>query len=448
MAFREDFVWGAASSAYQTEGFPRADGSGDSIWDAFCRQPGAIANGEDGSVACDGYHRFAEDIGLLASLGLSAYRFSTSWARIDPNGDGHWNESGLRYYDRVVDCCLANGVTPWMTLYHWELPQALEEKDGWQNSETAAAFSRFAGMMAAHFEGRVSHFITLNEPQIVLKLGYADGIHAPGKRLSLPELVSCWKNLMLAHGLSFRAIRKAAPEALIGIASTGKLCYPHSPADEDAARQETFRLTDADWMFTHPIVLDAVCLGRVKPEAGVLRGLLGAVTPAEWDTMHAVPDFIGINSYNGSEIAAGPDGAPVYLPRPQGFARTALKWPITPEIMEHGYAFLFDRYRLPLYVTECGLSCNDHIYLDGTVHDVDRIDFLHRYLLALRRGCEHADVRGFFHWSLTDNFEWHSGYAERFGLIYVDYPTQKRILKDSAHWYARTARETAEICSV
>ena len=298
MAFREDFVWGAASSAYQTEGFPRADGSGDSIWDAFCRQPGAIANGEDGSVACDGYHRFAEDIGLLASLGLSAYRFSTSWARIDPNGDGRWNETGLQYYDRVVDCCLANGVTPWMTLYHWELPHALEEKDSWQNSETAAAFSRFAGMMAAHFEGRVSHFITLNEPQIVLKLGYADGIHAPGKRLSLPELVSCWKNLMLAHGLSFRAIRKAAPEALIGIASTGKLCYPHSPADEDAARQETFRLTDSDWMFTHAIVLDAVCLGRDEPEAGALRKLLSEVTPEEWDTMHAVPDFIGVNSYN------------------------------------------------------------------------------------------------------------------------------------------------------
>ena len=444
MAFREDFVWGAASSAYQTEGFPSADGGGESVWDVFCRRSGTVANGDDGSIACDGYHRFAEDIGLLASLGLRAYRFSTSWARIDPNGDGRWNEAGLQYYDRVVDCCLANGVTPWMTLYHWELPQALEEKGGWQNCETVERFAQFAGMMAAHFSGRVSHFITLNEPQIVLKLGYADGIHAPGKRLSLPELLSCWKNLMLAHGLSFRAIRNAAPEAEIGIASTGKLCYPHSPADEDAARQETFRLTDADWMFTHPIVLDAVCLGRVKPEAGALRGLLGTVTPAEWDTMHAVPDFIGINSYNGSEIAAGPDGAPVYLPRPQGFARTALKWPITPEIMEHGYAFLIDRYRLPLYVTECGLSCNDHIYLDGTVHDVDRIDFLHRYLLALRRGCEHADVRGFFHWSLTDNFEWHSGYAERFGLIYVDYPTQKRILKDSAFWFAQTARENGK----
>ena len=221
MAFREDFVWGAASSAYQTEGFPSADGGGESVWDVFCRRSGTVANGDDGSIACDGYHRFAEDIGLLASLGLRAYRFSTSWARIDPNGDGRWNEAGLQYYDRVVDCCLANGVTPWMTLYHWELPQALEEKGGWQDRGTAERFARFAGMMAAHFSGRVSHFITLNEPQIVLKLGYADGIHAPGKRLLLPELVSCWKNLMLAHGLSFRAIRKAAPEALIGIASTG-----------------------------------------------------------------------------------------------------------------------------------------------------------------------------------------------------------------------------------
>ncbi len=229
-----------------------------------------------------------------------------------------------------------------MTLYHWELPQALEVRGGWLCRKTAEAFARFAGMMAAHFSGRVSHFITLNEPQIVLKLGYADGIHAPGKRLSLPGLVSCWKNLMLAHGLSFRAIRNAAPEALIGIASTGKLCYPHSPADEDAARQETFRLTDADWMFTHPIVLDAVCFGSVEPEEGRLRELLSTVTPEEWDTMHAVPDFIGINSYNGSEIAAGPDGAPVYLPRPQGFACTALKWPITPEIMEYGYAHLHE----------------------------------------------------------------------------------------------------------
>ena len=441
MGFREDFVWGAASSAYQTEGFPTADDGGESIWDVFCRKPGVIANADDGTIACDGYHRSAGDIRLLASLGLRAYRFSTSWARIDPNADGNWNAAGLAYYDRVVDCCLKNGVTPWMTLYHWELPQALEENGGWQNRETAERFARFAGMMAAHFSGRVSHFITLNEPQIVLKLGYADGLHAPGKRLPLPGLAACWKNLMLAHGLSLRAIRKAAPDAAIGIASTGKLCYPRCASDEEAARKETFRLTDTDWMFTHPITLDAVCFGCVKAEPGLLSDLLQAVTPEEWEVMHAVPDFIGINSYNGSEIAAGADAEPIYLPRAAGFPSTALKWPITPEIMEYGYAHLYARYKLPLYVTECGLSCNDHIYLDGQVHDADRIDFLHRYLLALREGSERADIRGFFHWSLTDNFEWHSGYAERFGLIYIDYPTQKRIPKDSAYWFAQTARE-------
>ena len=194
-------------------------------------------------------------------------------------------------------------------------------------------------------------------------------------------------------------------------------------------------------MFTHTAVLDAVCFGRVTPEPGALSALMQGVTQEEWDTMHAVPDFIGVNSYNGSEIAAGSDGSPTYLPRSRGFACTALKWPVTPEIMEYGYAFLYERYKRPLYVTECGLSCNDHIYLDGQVHDPDRIDFLHRYLLALRKGSERADIRGFFHWSLTDNFEWHSGCAERFGLIFVDYPTQKRLPKDSARWLAQTARE-------
>ena len=249
---------------------------------------------------------------------------------------------------------------------------------------------------------------------------------------------------MLAHGLAHRAIRSAAPGAQIGIASTGKLCYPHTPADEEAARNETFRLSDADWMFTHTITLDAVCLGRVTVAPGALCACIQTVTQEEWNTIHAVPDFIGVNSYNGSEIAAGADGRPVYLPRPRGFPCTALKWPVTPEVMEYGYAFLYERYQLPLYVTECGLSCNDRIYLDGQVHDADRIDFLHRYLLALRKGSERADIRGFFHWSLTDNFEWHSGYAERFGLIYIDYPTQNRLPKDSARWFAQIVRENGK----
>lgn len=440
MGFREDFVWGAASSAYQIEGHSRLDGGGESVWDAFCRRPGAIADGGDGSVACDAYHRFEEDLDILARLDIRHYRFSTSWARVDPLGDGHWNAGGLRYYDRVVDACLARGITPWVTLYHWELPQAAEDRGGWLLPETARAFGRFAGMMAERFRGRVNHYFTLNEPQIVLSLGYAQGLHAPGKRYDLPRLAACWKHLMLAHGLAARAIRRADPAAQVGLASTGRLCWPHAPEDRAASAEAAFAMTDEDWMFTHPCGLDAACLGHVEPEGPRLAALMAEVTPEEWELMHAVPDMIGVNSYNGHEIAAGPDGRPVYLPRIPGYPRTALKWPITPEIMEYGYEDLYRRYGLPLYVSECGLSCNDHIFLDGGVHDPDRIDFLARYLESLRRGAEKADIRGFFHWSLTDNFEWHSGYGERFGLVYVDYPSQRRILKDSAYWYANAAK--------
>ena len=433
-------MWGAASSAYQIEGHSRLDGGGECVWDAFCRRPAAIANGEDGTVACDAYHRFEEDLDILARLEIRHYRFSTSWARVDPQGDGRWNAGGLAYYDRVVDACLKRGIVPWMTLYHWELPQAAENRGGWLLPETAAAFGRFAGMMAEHFKGRVTHYFTLNEPQIVLSLGYGRGIHAPGKQYDLPRLVSCWKHLMMAHGLAARAIRKADPAAQVGIASTGRLCWPRTPEDRAASVRAAFAMTDEDWMFTHPCGLDAVCFGRTEPEGPRLAALMEKVTAEEWEVMHAVPDMIGVNAYNGHEIAAGLDGEPVYVPRYPGFPRTALKWPITPEIMEYGFQDLYRRYRLPLYVTECGLSCNDRVFLDGQVHDPERIDFLTRYLDALCRGAEQAEIRGFFHWSLTDNFEWHSGYSERFGLVYVDYPSQRRILKDSAYWYAGIAK--------
>ena len=433
-------MWGAASSAYQIEGHSRLDGGGECVWDAFCRRPAAIANGEDGTVACDAYHRFEEDLDILARLEIRHYRFSTSWARVDPQGDGRWNAGGLAYYDRVVDACLKRGIVPWMTLYHWELPQAAENRGGWLLPETAAAFGRFAGMMAEHFKGRVTHYFTLNEPQIVLSLGYGRGIHAPGKQYDLPRLVSCWKHLMMAHGLAARAIRKADPAAQVGIASTGRLCWPRTPEDRAASVRAAFAMTDEDWMFSHPCGLDAVCFGRTEPEGPRLAALMEKVTAEEWEVMHAVPDMIGVNAYNGHEIAAGLDGEPVYVPRYPGFPRTALKWPITPEIMEYGFQDLYRRYRLPLYVTECGLSCNDRVFLDGQVHDPERIDFLTRYLDALCRGAEQAEIRGFFHWSLTDNFEWHSGYSERFGLVYVDYPSQRRILKDSAYWYAEIAK--------
>lgn len=448
MGFAKNFVWGAASSAYQTEGSPRADGGGESIWDAFCRRPGAIADGTDGTTAADAYHRYAEDIACAAQMGLKAYRFSVSWARVDPEGTGKWNDKGFAFYLRMLEACRAAGLEPYVTLYHWELPQALEEAGGWRDRATPYAFARYAAEAAHRFGGLVSHYITLNEPECTVKLGHGTGAHAPGLRLPEADQVLVLHHQLLAHGLAAAAIRACAPKVQVGIAATGRLCWPHtdSAADVEAARAATFAAPDGDWAFTYQMVLDPVCLGRYPQECGPrLGGLLAGLPPDDGTLVCARPDFIGLNIYNGHEVRAGADGRPEEVPRPRGYAMTALKWPVTPQAMEWGVRFLWQRYGLPLYVTENGQSCNDRVFLDGCVHDADRIDFLHRYLLALRAAAESgADVRGYFHWALTDNFEWSEGYRERFGLVYVDYPTGKRIPKDSAAWYAKTVQANGE----
>lgn len=429
-----DFLWGVASSAYQTEGYPTADGGGASIWDEFCHTPGKIAYGDHGDIACDGYHRYAEDMELMAQLGVKAYRFSTSWARIDPKGDGSWNEAGIAYYEKIVDRCLDKGITPFMTLYHWELPLALHRQGGWTVAGTSHAFGRFADMMARRFRGRVKHYFTLNEPQCTVSLGYGQGVHAPGLKLDRAGQFSVLVNQMLAHGLAQRAIRQEDPDALVGIASTGRLCYPAYPEDEAAAERATFAVDDEDWVFTHHWLLDPICLGRFPAVEGTaLEPLVAAVTLADMEIIHTVPDFLGYNIYNGHEVSQAGQ-----VSRYPGYPRTALKWPVTPAVMDWGLRFLQRRYGLPGYVTENGLSCNDLIFLDGQVHDPQRIDFLTRYLQAMENAIAHgADIRGYFHWSLTDNLEWHSGYGERFGLVYVDFPTGRRIPKDSFYWYGK-----------
>ena len=436
--FPADFLWGAASAAYQIEGYDLEDGGGASIWRTFTHTPGKIAYGDTGDIACDSYHRYREDIALLKELGVKAYRFSTSWARIDPRGNGTWNRAGLAYYDRVVDACLAAGIIPYMTLYHWELPQALQDRGGWCEEETACAFGRFAGMMARHFRGRVRNYFTLNEPQCTTSLGYFQGIHAPGLKLKLPLVFSCHVHQMMAHGLAQRSIKAADPEAIVGIASTGNLCYPETetPENIEAARRATFA-TDADnWIFTHHWLLDPILFGRFPACAGTaLEPLVGQVSPRQLEILHTVPDMLGYNIYNGHEVRATESGFG-YTPKYPGYPRTALKWPVTPEVLNWGVRFLQERYGLPGYITENGLSCNDRIFLDGKVHDIERIDFLSRYLDALGRAVESgADIRGYFHWSATDNLEWHSGYGERFGLVYVDFPTGRRLPKDSFFWY-------------
>ena len=446
MKFPKDFVWGAASSSIQIEGSSFADGGGESVWDRFCSLPGKIAQGADASVACDSYNRFEEDIEALVQMGLKAYRFSTSWARIDPKGDGNWNEAGFAYYDRLVNALLDKGIEPYVTLHHWELPQALEDKGGWLNAETAHAFGRFAAMMAMRFRGRVKYYFTLNEPECVLHLGYDKGWHAPGRTLDQRGLFACWKHMMMAHGLSMRAVKAADENAQVGLASTGRLCYPETDSAQDFAAAEcaTFRLFDDDWAFTHGPVLDAICFGRFPECTGTkLEKLAAEITSGEWEIIHCRPDFLGVNVYNGSCVRAEGDGE-YYVPRYTGYPLTAIKWPVTEQVMNGGLLHLWNRYGLPIYITENGLSCNDKVYLDGKVHDPDRIDFLTRYLREMNKCMKKADVRGYFHWSLTDNFEWHSGYTERFGLVYIDYPTQKRILKDSALWYKEIAASNGE----
>ena len=443
MQFPEDFVWGAASAAYQIEGYDLEDGGGASIWHTFTHTPGKIAYGDTGDIACDAYHRYGEDIALLKELGVKAYRFSTSWARIDPHADGNWNEAGLAYYDKVVDGCLAAGIQPYMTLYHWELPQAAQDRGGWCKEETAYAFSRFAGMMAAHFKGRVQDYFTLNEPQCTTSLGYRQGIHAPGLQLKLPKVFSCHVHQMMAHGLALRAIKAADPNAIVGIASTGSLCYPERETAEniEAAREATFATDPDNWIFTHHWLLDPIVFGRFPDCTGtVLEPLVKKVSRKQLEIIHAVPDMLGYNIYNGHAVCAGEAG-PSCVPKYPGYPRTALKWPVTPEVLDWGVRFLQERYGLPGYITENGLSCNDRIYLDGRVHDLDRIDFLTRYLNALGRAVESGtDIRGYFHWSLTDNLEWHSGYGDRFGLVFVDFPTLARIPKDSFCWYRDVIR--------
>lgn len=441
--FPKVFIWGAASSAYQIEGYSTADGGGRSIWDTFSHTPGKVAYGDNGDIACDAYHRCTEDIALLKELGVKAYRFSTSWARVDPKADGSWNPAGVSYYDKIVDACLEAGIEPYMTLYHWELPQAAEDRGGWQAEETAHAFGRFAGFMAAHFRGRVRYYFTLNEPQCTTALGYQQGIHAPGLKLNLKKLFRIHVHQMMAHGLAQRAIKEADPEAIVGIASTGNLCYPatESPENIAAAREATFALSEDNWIFTHQWLLDPIVLGRFPHCDGtVLESLVRKVTPEQMAMIHTVPDMLGYNIYNGHEVRAGEQGFE-FVPKYTGFPRTALKWPVTPEVLDWGVRFLYERYPLPSYITENGLSCNDRIYLDGRVHDIERIDFLARYLQNLCRAVESGtDIRGYFHWALTDNFEWHSGYGDRFGLIFIDYPSCRRVAKDSFYWYKEVIR--------
>jgi beta-glucosidase len=444
MTFPEGFTWGVATASYQIEGAPYREGGGESVWDMFCRRPEVVHAGESGDVACDHHHRYAEDVALMAEIGVQSYRFSIAWPRVLPGGVGAVHAAGLDFYDRLVDALCAAGITPYVTLFHWDFPYALYLRGGWLNRDSAGWFADYTQVVVDRLSDRVRHWMTLNEPQCFIGLGLVSGMHAPGDQIGLREALLAGHHALLAHGRAVQVIRagaKSAPD--VGYAPVGVVKMPasHRPEDVEAARQAMFCVRERD-VWNNSWWMDPVFSGSYPADGLLLyAGDAPEPQPGDMETIAQPLDFFGANIYNGRLVRAGEEGKPEEVPHPTGIGRTTYRWPVTPEALYWGPRFFWERYQKPVAITENGLANNDWVALDGKVHDPQRIDFLQRYLLAFRRAIQDGvTARGFFHWSLLDNFEWHEGYQLRFGLVYVDYLTQQRVPKDSAAWYREVIR--------
>ncbi len=448
MAFPSDFVWGAATSAYQIEGAHQAHGRGPSVWDAFCRQPGRIRGGDTGDTAADHVNRFREDVSLMKDIGLEAYRFSISWPRVMPDGVGAVSEPGLAFYDRLVDELLNAGIAPWVTLFHWDLPLPVHHRGGWLNDASPDWFDEFTKAVVDRLSDRVSHWFTLNEPQVFVGLGYGNGEHAPGLSLPIEDKLRIGHNVLLAHGRSARTIReraRTAPE--IGWAPVGIVGIPVDPSvDLEAARRRTFGIgTDPIWSNTW--WSDPVFLGSY-PEDGLKT--FGHLLPSEWERdmplVRQPLDYYGVNIYRGDYVRASSNGSHEILPLRVGTPRSDFGWEITPDVLRWGPQFFHERYGKPIVIAENGMSNADWVNLSGRVEDPQRVDYLARHLIALRGAIESGvHVRGYFHWSLMDNFEWAEGYHQRFGLVHVDFATQQRTPKASSEFYAKVIQSRGAI---
>ncbi len=442
MPFDKNFAWGVATASYQIEGAYNEDGKGLSIWDVYCKEKGRIFGEHTGEVACDHYHRYKDDVKLMKDLGIKSYRFSISWSRIFPKGTGEVNEKGVKFYSDLIDELIANGIEPYVTLFHWDLPYELHKKGGWLNDESINWFAEYAAKVSELYSDRVKYFITFNEPQCFIGMGYNTADHAPGLKMTKKDIFGICHNVFKAHGAAVIALRKNAKQDIkVGYAPTASMHYPStdSPEDIEAARQEFFKCPSLDdnICWNAAWFSDPVMLGKY-PEDGLemYKDYLPEITKEDMELISQPLDFYAQNIYNGWEIRRNSDGSNEYVKRKDGYAVTAAMGPITPRAMQWGIRFLQERYKLPIYITENGMPAHDVVSLDGKVHDPNRIDFLNRYFdemeKAVDAGC---DVRGYFLWSLMDNFEWKNGYSQRFGIVYVDYETQERIVKDSGWWY-------------
>ena len=441
-ALPESFLWGAATSAYQIEGGAGEDGKGESIWDRFAHQPGTTFRGETGDIACDHYHRWREDIALMAGLGITAYRFSIAWTRILPDGTGDPNPAGVDFYSRLVDELLAAGIDPWVSLYHWDLPQALEDGGGWRNRATVDAFVHYADVVTAALGDRVKHWTTHNEPWVVAFVGHLEGVHAPGLTDWEASLAAA-HHLLLSHGRAVPVVRANAPGSQVGIALDCRPSMPASNAPADVAAQRHFDGFRNRWFFDpvfgrgypQDMVDRYRALGRFESERPPFE------QPDDSDEIGVPIDFLGINYYTSLAVAAGREeteatGVEPGSSPPPGF--TEMGWEITPEALTDFLVRVNHEYQPDrVVITENGASFSDGPGSDGAIHDSRRIDYIRRHLAAVREAIDRGvPVDGYFVWSLLDNFEWSLGYSQRFGLVWVDHATGERMPKDSYHWYA------------
>jgi beta-glucosidase len=428
------FVWGVSTSSYQVEGAVDADGRGASIWDVFSHRPGQIDNGDNGDVACDHYHRYPEDIALMRGLGVGAYRFSIAWPRVMPSGRGASNEAGLAFYDRLVDALLAAGIEPWVCLYHWDLPQALQDQGGWLNRDIAGWFADYAALMARRLGDRVHRFATFNEPSVFTLFGYGFAWHPPG--LTDPgALHRAIHHVNLAHGAGVDALRAHAASPSVGAIHN---MQPSRPVRRTSDDEAAATLLDEYWNKAFP---EAQVLGRYPP--ALARAIEPYVQPGDMDRICRQPDWFGVNHY--SPVYATSDAkAPLGFAwghAPDDVPKSPIGWQLDPAAFRDILIDIDRRYRLPIYVLENGAGAVEKPDASGRIVDAQRIEYLQLYTEAMRDAvAAGVDVRGYFVWSLLDNFEWGAGYANRFGLVYVDYPTQRRIPKASAAWYAELIR--------
>ncbi|GAC1645503.1 MAG: GH1 family beta-glucosidase [Chloroflexota bacterium] len=439
LSFPHDFLWGAATASYQIEGAATEDGRGESIWDRFSATPGKVRNGETGAIACDHYHRFRDDVSLMTELGLSAYRFSIAWPRILPSGRGSVNEKGLDFYDRLVDEILSRGIQPFATLYHWDLPQALEDERGWTNRATVEAYVGYVETVVRRLGDRVKHWITHNEPWVAAWLGYAYGKHAPGRTDGAVGGLLASHHLLLSHGMAVPVIRRECPGAQVGITLN---LTPVYPATDDPADVEMARTVDSG----NRLFLDPIFRGEYPADlAEIYPGQLPQIEQSDLRTIATPVDFLGINNYFRQVVRAGQDGEREFV-RPPESDYTDMDWEVAPDAFFDLLCRVTKDYAPSrIYITENGAAYPDVRTHDGRVLDPERQRYLEQYFAAASRASEAgAPLAGYFVWSLLDNFEWAEGYWKRFGIIFVDYPTLERVPKGSYAWYRSLIAEHRE----